>query len=90
MPKAIAFDTLEYMEELAASGMEIKEAEAITKATAKAFEQMVRAKELATKSDILAVRSDIKELEIKLIKWMFGIVAGQTALVFGILKYFHP
>lgn len=89
MTKAIIFDTLEYMEELTASGMQLKEAEAITKATAKAFEQMTQTKELATKTDIKKLEIKLKELEIKLIRWIIGMIAGQTALIFGILKYFN-
>lgn len=72
MRAIIPFDTLEYMEELRESGMDMKQAEAITKANAKAFNEMVKLNDLATKQDIKELESstkkDLKEMEILLRK----------------------
>lgn len=102
MRSPISFDTLEYMDELKKSGMKQEEAEAITKATAKAFTQMMETKELATKSDIktleLALRKDMKELEIALTKYIndnnykiIGTLATIQAIIlglFGVIQHF--
>lgn len=62
--RAVNFDTLKYSQELKKSGMKSQEAEAITRATAEAWAQLMDAKELATKTDILNLEKSIKELEI--------------------------
>lgn len=90
MRSNVIFDTLEYMDELKRSGMKQEEAEAITKATAKALTQLVETKELTTKKDI-------QEAKIELIKhisdstWKtIGILATfQTVIigVFGLIQY---
>lgn len=45
--------------------------------------------ELATKSDIKDVRIEIKELEMRLIKWQIGIAAVSITSIFTLLKFFH-
>lgn len=90
MRAAITFDTLEYMDELKRSGMRQEEAEAITKATAKALNQLVETKELATKSDL-------QEIKVELIKFIsestwktIGILATfQTIIIglFGLIQF---
>lgn len=61
----INFDTMEYMEELKLSGMNPIEAEAITKATSKAFNQMMVIKELCTKNDLITLKTDIQTFIVK-------------------------
>lgn len=88
--RATAFDTLEYMDELKRAGMEQEHAEAITKATQKAFNQVLDAKDLATAKELQAVK-------IELIKYIgdsswktIGILATfQTTIIgiFGIIQY---
>ncbi len=79
MRSHITFDTLEYMDELKNAGMEQGLAEAITKANAKAFNQMIDIKELATKSDILGLKSFI----VKSLMTSLGIlIALQTLFHF--------
>jgi len=68
MRTAIPFDTLLYMEELRDSGMDVKQAEAITKANAKALNEMLELRELATKKDIKEIEVKIREQELKLTK----------------------
>jgi|GEM_PF-3500580 hypothetical protein len=101
MRASITFDTLEYMDELKRSGMKQEEAEAITKATAKAFTQMLDTKEVAVKNDLksleLAVKKDLNDTKLEMMKcisetmWKtIGILATfQTLIigVFGILSY---
>lgn len=89
--RSINFDTLEYMDELKRSGMKIAEAEAITKATAKAFNQMLDTKEIATKSDIRALEISMrKEISETMWKTISILATVQTIVIgaFGILQYF--
>ncbi len=58
MRTSIAFDTLDFMDELKRSGMQQDHAEAITKATAKAIYQALEANNIATKKDI----NELKDL----------------------------
>lgn len=60
MRATVPFNTLEYMDELKASGMKEEIASAITKATAKAFVQSMETKEIVTKTDA-------KDLKIELV-----------------------
>jgi uncharacterized protein YegJ (DUF2314 family) len=91
MRASVTFDTLEFMDELKNSGMDQAQAEAVTKATAKAFTQMMETKELATKKDLkeleVSLKSDIKESVITMIKWCFAISFTQAALILGIMSY---
>jgi len=91
MRSHVNFDTLEYMDELKKSGMKQEVAEAITKATSKALNQMMETKEIATKNDI-------QELKIELVKFIsastwktVGILATFQVItlgMFGLMKYF--
>ena len=76
-------DTLATAQALTKAGIERSQAEAITTAVNQLSEQVTR--------------SDISALELRLIKWgialavslAVGIVGLQTALVFGIVRFFH-
>lgn len=87
----ITFDTLEYMDELKKSGMRQEEAEAITKATQRALNQLVETKDLATKNDLselrLVLKSDIHDAMWRTIKILatFQIV---TVGVFTLIQHF--
>lgn len=80
MPCHITFDTLEYMDELKRSGMKQEEAEAITKATSKAFNQMMETKEVSTKLDL-------KELELRMIVKVAGMMVIQSGLILTVMGY---
>ncbi len=87
----ITFDTLEYMDELKRSGMKAEEAEAITKATQKAFSQMLVTKEVATKSDVKAAELHIrKEINESMWKTIGMLATLQTVIlsIFGFVQYF--
>lgn len=76
------FDTLGYFEKLKAAGMP----EAQAKVQVEAMQDMVKGydetlrKELATKADLQAVKFDI-------LKWLIGILIGQTALIVALMAY---
>lgn len=76
MRSTITFDTLEYMDELKRSGMKQAEAEAITKATAKAFNQMLEAKEIATKKDLYDMKMELQAFIVKAITTAIIILGG--------------
>ena len=80
MRSYITFDTLEYMDELKRSGMKHEEAEAITKATSKAFNQMMETKEVSTKLDL-------KELELRMIVKVAGMMVIQSGLILTVMGY---
>lgn len=72
----ITFDTLEYMDELKRSGMKQAEAEAITKATAKAFNQMLDTKDIATKKDLNEMKMELQAFIVKAITTSIFILGG--------------
>ena len=73
----IAFDTHAVVKKLRESGFAEAQAEALTEAITGA--QQVHLQQLATKQDLA-------ELRAELIKWMFGVAAGQIALIVTLLK----
>lgn len=77
----VTFDTLEYMDELKRSGMEQEQAEAITKATAKAFTQMMETKDLATKKDIQELKVDLQNFIVKAITTSIVILGGIQTII---------
>jgi hypothetical protein len=44
--------------------------------------------ELATKTDIspLASKIDLQEMELRLVKWVFGVALGQIAVIATLVK----
>jgi hypothetical protein len=83
MRAAINFDTLEYMAELKRSGMKHEEAEAITKATAKAFIQMMELTDLSTKKDLLDMKMQLQAFIVRAVTSCIVILGGiQTVLHF--------
>jgi hypothetical protein len=82
MRSYITFDTLEYMDELKRSGMKHEEAEAITKATSKAFNQMMETKELSTKADLLKLKNELEHFIVKM-------VGTSIAVLGGLQTFFH-
>ncbi|MEO5328775.1 MAG: CCDC90 family protein [Magnetococcus sp. THC-1_WYH] len=79
----IAFDTLEFTEQLKTSGVPDDQAKGHAKAMAYVLEQVeeTRLKELATKKDIAGLKAET-------IKWMFGVATGQAMFIIAILKLF--
>jgi len=85
MKSQMTFDTLEYIDELRKSGMDESEAEAITRATARALVQTIEIKELATKRDILEIKNQIKEFEIVTKKEFINLKNELTIKLGGIV-----
>jgi hypothetical protein len=86
-------DTHELVKDLKASGFNDEQAEAVTRAVAKARDIDVSV--LATKADLanFATKVDLAELKADLIKWVVGIAFAQIATIIAILKLFpasHP
>lgn len=86
--KATAFDTLEYFNGLKTSGMDDAQAHAITRETSKAIDQMIDSKELSTKKDLkeceYLVKAYLKDLEMKLKKFIITTVISATAVLSAI------
>ena len=76
-------DTHEIARELIAAGIEPEHADAITKAVRRAAEHD------ATGIDVnmLATKTDLTALELRLVKWMIGIVFAGAGLVIAALRF---
>ena len=93
-------DTLATAQTLTKAGLQRAHAEAITTAVNQASEQVTRgdlsalevrlaAQDQVTRTDIAALGTDIAALEVRFVKWTIAIAGLQTALVFGIVRFFH-
>lgn len=87
MRTASTFDTLEYMEDLTNGGISEKDATAITKATSKAFSQMIITKDLATKIDIASLKIEMLAMENRLILKLGSIMVGGIGVMITAIKY---
>lgn len=77
----VTFDTLKFVKTLEASGIEMKQAEAI----ANAYRDAAFDQELVTKQDLQIELAPIKA-ELQVMKWMNGLVLG--GIIVLILKAF--
>ncbi len=86
------FDALAYFEKLKAAGVPEEQA----RVQANAFRDFSllqddrNRQELATKGDIQEIRLEIKALELRLLKWQFGIALALAAIMakgFGWLSF---
>jgi hypothetical protein len=87
---SVAFDTLKFVEKLEAGGFTHAQAKAAAEAFAEATSQ-----ELATKSDLLVIRSDIsavraemRELELRMTVKLGGLIIGATGIIIAAMRYF--
>jgi len=85
----VTFDTLQYMNELKEGGMDQKEAEAITKATANAFMQWMESKEIVTKGDVKELQKDILALKLSLQRFMLTCIGSVITILGGLQIIFH-
>ncbi|NGZ07746.1 MAG: DUF1640 domain-containing protein [Magnetococcales bacterium] len=94
---ATTFDTHAYVKKLQAVGFTEEQAEVQAATLSSIFKTNLD--ELATRRDLkeleLATKRDFKDLEAKIteakaemIKWMFGVAAGQALFILTILKMF--
>ncbi|MYF71254.1 MAG: DUF1640 domain-containing protein [Proteobacteria bacterium] len=87
MPTEIAFDTHRFVKNLTASGFTVAQAEAL------AHEQIhLLEANLATKSDLAAVKSDlevrIEKVRADLARWMLTGWVAQTGVLATLIWYF--
>jgi ribosomal protein L10 len=81
------FDPIEYAKQLRSVGVSQEQAEIQAQAMEKVITDIVTNQEIVTKSDLALA---IKELEIKLIKWMLGIGLSAVIAIGGMIaKGFH-
>lgn len=69
------FDTLQYAKKLQELGFSREQAEGLAD-----LQKNIVAESLATKADL-------QELKYELLKWMFGIAAGQVALIVALFAF---
>ena len=81
---AITFDTLLYSKTLQGAGMPQEQADALAKAQKVAIEEMVEAKELASKHDLYMALSEQKH---ELLKWIMGLLMAQSALLIAVISF---
>jgi len=72
----VTFDTQELVRELRTSGLPQEQAEAVVRTIVKSHS------DLATKLDI---DTRLAETKLELIKWIVGLILGQTALLLTVL-----
>lgn len=75
----ITFDTLKFVERLKSAGVSEEQAKAEVEALTAALNETIAVRELATKYDLEALKSD-------LVKWMAGLLLAQAALVATLVK----
>ena len=93
----VAFDTLKLADRLEAGGFTSGQARAVSGA----FADAMSGSDLATKADlfsvkaelqseIASVRSELKanlaEVKSEILKWMFGAMAAQTAIILTVIR----
>lgn len=82
---SLAFDTLAYVKKLKAAGVPESQAEV----QAETFAEIIDEK-LATKRDLkemeLALRSDMVAVKSEIIKWVAGMLVAQAAIVATLVK----
>ncbi|MDR1126058.1 MAG: CCDC90 family protein [Deltaproteobacteria bacterium] len=93
---AITFDTLGYFEKLKAAGVPEEQAKVQVEAMQdiiKNYDEIPR-NDLATKGDIhgthleiQSVRIEIQNVKHDILKWVFGIALGQTALIIAVFSF---
>lgn len=75
-------DTHEIARELTAAGIHPDHADAITKAVRRAAEHDAAGLDV----DTLVTKADLTALELRLVKWMIGIVLAGAGLVIAALR----
>ena len=80
----ITFDTFKFVDRLEKAGLSREQAAAIVEAQKDAFSEALD-NALATKTDVLAVKTDVALLGAKVdkLQWMIGIVIALAAANFG-------
>ena len=89
---SITFDTLKFVERLRAAGLTEAQAKAISEAQRESLSEVFEQKELAIKYDIkdlelkiTEVRASIAETKAELVRWIVGAGFLQTVLIAALL-----
>lgn len=83
------FDTLGYFERLKAAGVSEEQAKVqveVIQTVVRNYDETTR-KELATKGDVQDLRREIQSIKFEILKWIIGILIGQTALIVALMAY---
>lgn len=75
----VAFDTLAFANKLKGAGMNPSLADVQAEETAKILTDLT-ANQLATKQDL-------KDIELKIVKWMIGLMVAQTGILLSIIHF---
>ena len=85
MAQALKIDTLAFARKLEEAGADARLAEAIAEGIGS-----IDTSELATKADLVALKAELMtamaELKSDLLRWMFGAMAVQTALLVALIR----
>ncbi len=85
MAHALQIDTLAFSKKLREAGADESLAEAIVEGLTAADTS-----ELATKADVAEVKTELKaeiaEVKSEILKWMFGAIIAQTAIILAVVK----
>ena len=100
MAHAIQIDTLAFAKRLQAAGADERLAEAIvegitdadtsslaTKEDIALVKEDIRHVETTLKEDIAAIKTDIANSHADILKWLFGIIFAQTAIVIAVFSF---
>jgi hypothetical protein len=79
---SVGFDTLRFAKRLRDAGFSEVQAETVADALRESFSSG----ELATKTDIIQLRAELADVKAEIIKWMFGAMLAQGALVVTLVK----
>ncbi len=87
---AVTFDTLKFVERLKAAGVPESQA----KAEAEAFAEVLNTADVATRRDLkeleVTLLAKLAEQKLDLLKWIIGLILGQTVLILTLLpKLIH-
>ena len=78
-----ALDTHETVKRLTAAGFTDAQAEALTAAVKSAVD--VDLSNLVSKTDLAEIKTDLAELELRLIKWVIGVGIAATLAIGGMI-----
>ena len=76
----LTFDTYDFIQRLEISGIEEKQAKAIADGL-----REIDLDNVSTKGDIAEVKAEIKNLEIRLLKWLIPLFLFQYAFLIGLI-----
>jgi len=79
------FDTLKFPQRLERAGFEKAQVAGLAEAQREALGEALD-NQVATKADIATVKTDIAEVKADILKWMFGALLAQTAIIAALVK----